>query len=46
MNEILTCEGLSKRYGKGQTALDGVELHLEPGASWVCWGRTAAARPP
>ena len=31
MNEILTCEGLSKRYGKGQTALDGVELHLEPG---------------
>ena len=31
MNEILTCEGLSKRYGKGQTALDGVELHPEPG---------------
>ena len=28
---ILTCEGLSKRYGKSQTALDGVELHLEPG---------------
>ena len=31
MNEILTCEGLTKRYGKDRLALDGVELHLEPG---------------
>lgn len=28
MNEILTCEGLTKSYQKGTNALDGIELHI------------------
>ena len=31
MSEILTCEGLSKCYSNGVLALDGIELHLQPG---------------
>ena len=31
MSEILTCEGLTKCYGKDKTALDGVELHVSFG---------------
>ena len=27
MNEILTCEGLTKSYQKGTNALDGIDLH-------------------
>ena len=28
MNEILTCEGLTKSYQKGTNALDNIELHI------------------
>ena len=28
MNEILTCEGLTKSYQKGTNALDGIDLHI------------------
>ena len=28
MNEILTCEGLTKSYQKGKNALDDIELHI------------------
>ena len=28
MNELLTCEGLTKSYQKGTNALDGIELHI------------------
>ena len=32
MNDILTCTGLTKQYhGGAEPALDGVELHLQPG---------------
>ena len=31
MSEILTCEGLTKCYGRDKTALDGVELHVSFG---------------
>ena len=31
MSEILTCEALTKRYGKDKTALDNVELHVNFG---------------
>lgn len=27
MNELLTCEGLTKSYQKGTNALDNIELH-------------------
>ena len=30
MNEILTCEGLTKSYQKGTNALDGIDLHIGP----------------
>ena len=29
MNELLTCEGLTKSYQKGTNALDNIELHLQ-----------------
>ena len=32
---ILECKALTKRYG-GKTALDGVELAIEPGDEVVC----------
>ena len=28
MNELLTCEGLTKSYQKGTNALDNIELHI------------------
>ena len=28
MNELLTCEGLTKSYQKGTNALDGIDLHI------------------
>ena len=28
MNELLTCEGLTKSYQKGTNALDDIELHI------------------
>ena len=28
MNELLTCEGLTKSYQKGTNALDHIELHI------------------
>ncbi|MGN0707234.1 MAG: ABC transporter ATP-binding protein [Faecalibacterium sp.] len=31
MSDILTCEGLSKCYGNGVQALDGINLHIQPG---------------
>ena len=28
MNELLTCEGLTKSYQKGTNALDSIDLHI------------------
>ena len=44
MNELLTCEGLTKSYQKGTNALDGIELHI--GFGRIVGLPTAAARPP
>ncbi len=46
MNELLTCEGLTKSYQKGTNALDNIELHIGFGRIVGLLGPTAAARPP
>ena len=46
MNELLTCEGLTKSYQKGTNALDNIELHVGFGRIVGLLAPTAAARPP
>ena len=46
MSKVLTCEHLSKTYGKEKTALDNIDLSLDFGRIVGCWGPTAAAKRP
>ena len=45
MDAVYEVHGLTKRYGRS-AALNGVDLPLCPAGWLVCWGQTAAARPP
>ena len=45
MSELVKCTALCRDFGPVK-ALDNVDLTLEPGGSWDCWGPTAPERPP
>ena len=46
MNELLSCEALTKCYQKDKAALENVDLHIGFGRIVGCLAPTAAARPP